>query len=237
MGKVIKPQYSQCAVEAMHYRPFEKARPGIGGAGGSGEVIQERTPETTRKADEIIREAEHRAEDIVQKAHLEATDIRDRASQSGYEEGRSEAVEEARAAMDSISNALREALDDLACLKDKILHQAEDDVVHLTTAIAKKLVCRELEQHPDAIVSIVRAALKAARSSSQITIKVSHDDLNVLNQYMSQLMEHISESSELSVEGDPTVRPGGCIVETDTNLIDMSLEARMESIDSALSNL
>ncbi len=233
--KVIKPQNKGCSVETMRYLPFE-------GAGSSEEdepvsTIPDQPPEVAQRIDEIIREAESKAEDIVQKARLEAVDIKEIAFRSGYEEGQKAAAEEARVALGSVSKALEEALDRLASLKDDILSKAEDDIVRLTVAIAEKLVCRELKQHPDAIVSIVKETISAAKGNREITIKLHHDDLMTLNQHLSGLMEHIGETRELKIEEDTAISPGGCIVETDTNLIDMSLEARIESIDEALSNL
>ena len=56
-------------------------------------------------------------------------------------------------------------------------------------------------------------------------------------QYMGELMEHISNISELSMEEDPTLIPGGCVVETDANVIDMSFEARMEHLFASFNPL
>ena len=52
---------------------------------------------------------------------------------------------------------------------------------------------------------------------------------------MKQSLEDIGRGSvSIQIEAAPELAPGGCMVETDTNLIDMSLEQRMESLFSIL---
>ncbi len=172
---------------------------------------------------------------------LEAAEVRESAFQSGYEEGREKADEEMQKMVESqlsLHQALEKGLQELALLKDTLPGQAEDDIIQLVIAIARKLVCRELKQHPDAIAAVVAEAIKSVRTGAEITIRIHPDDYATLEQHLGELKQSLESIGEdkvsIRIEEVPELTPGGCVVETDTNIIDMSLEARMESLFSVL---
>ncbi len=172
---------------------------------------------------------------------LEITGVKERAFQAGYEAGQGAAIKEMQDTVDSeleLHKTRRKALEGLASLKDTILSQAEGDIIQLVIEIARKLVCRELKQHPDAIVAVIKKAIKASRIEEEITIKIHPDDYTILEQYMSELKESLGrigrDNVSVRIEEAPELAPGGCVIETDTNLVDMSLETRMESVFSML---
>ena len=172
---------------------------------------------------------------------IEADDARKGGFQSGYEEAQEKVREEMQGIIDShtsLHEALKIALHDIASMKEMILAQAEDGIIQLVIAIAKKLLCRELEEHPDAIIDIVKKAIKESKTRDEIIIRISPGDYAILEQRMSELkqsLEHTGEeAASIRIEESADITPGGCIVETDTNIIDMSLETRMESVFSSL---
>lgn len=172
---------------------------------------------------------------------LKIAEVEGGAFRAGYEAGQGAAIKEMQDTVDSqfaLHKTLRRTLEELASLKDTILNQAEGDIIQLVMEIARKLVCRELQQHPDDIVAVVKEAIKTARIGEEITIKIHPDDYTILEQRMSELKESLGriggDNVSVRIEKAPELTPGGCIVETDTNIIDMSLETRMESVFSVL---
>ena len=237
IDRVIKSEDNIYSVETMEYMEFDEDP----GRLDDRSCPIEETPlqkmiGVQEEIDRLLREAKDKAKGIIQKANLKTHKIREEALQSGYEDGRKEAIVEMQKTLDSISNVFKKGLEDLACLKDNILSETESDIVRLTIAIAKKLACKELEQHPESIVSVVKEAIKSVKNEDKIVVKVHPDDHRALENHFSDLIELVSETSKLKLEEDTGLNTGDCIVVTDTNLIDMSLEARMESIDQLLTN-
>jgi flagellar assembly protein FliH len=262
LSGIIKSKDDSCSIKYMEYVPFDEkqsspidddgGRPGTSSTAqnsaetGSGSV----TTEAQQQMDKLVSEARNRAENIVQKAQSDAAAIKEEAFRSGYEAGQEAAIAEVQEAVDSTSRAFKAALEDIASLKDSILSRAESDIVQLTIAIAEKLVCRELKQHPDAIVTIVKEAIRAVRNADEIAVKVHPDDYVTLRQYAGDLMGDFSEqvgspfheegnipthsNACIRIEEDTALTPGGCMVVTDTSLIDMSFETRIESIIRAI---
>lgn len=243
--RVIKSKDNPHSIETMEYVPLDvQQEPPL-------VLLADKISKVQGQIDKLLSEAKREAADVVQKARLEAVNIKEEASQSGYDAGQEAAVKEMQEAVDSISMAFKSGLEDIASLKDSILSQAEDDIVQLTIAIARKLVCRELKQHPDTIVAIVKEAIKAVRNGKEITVEIHPDDYVTLKQLKSlKPSKSLNDLNDLTpgltggfntpravpirIEENSALTPGGCVVTTDTNLIDMSFEARLESIVSEI---
>jgi flagellar biosynthesis/type III secretory pathway protein FliH len=226
MDRIIKSEDRSYSIENIRYMPFEE------GASRSN-ALNELPPEKLLEIRNLINDAKDEAEEIIQKAHHEADNIREKACKSGYEDGQEKAFKEMQERMDSIHNVFKKGIEDIASLKQRILSQSENDIVRLATAIAKRLACRELQQHPDTIVAIVKEAIKTVGGEDKVVIEVHPDDHAILTKYMDELREN-PEGPVIRLEANPEVKPGGCIVVADTGLTDMSLEARMDSIDQLL---
>lgn len=234
MSKIIKaenPLSANSSVEAIKYTSLYDAGQPVDDSNGM-------TPEQMEENDKTFAVCSM----LYGLRFLEATRVREKAFQSGYEAGQGAAIKETQDIVDShlsLHEALKTGLLDMASLKDMILNQAEDDILQLVIAIAKKLVCRELKQHPDTIIDVVEKALKAVKAKEEIIIRIHPDDFLILEQHMGDLkqsLEHIGmDNVSIRIEEAPELTQGGCIIETDTNLIDMSLEVRMESVFSMLS--
>jgi flagellar biosynthesis/type III secretory pathway protein FliH len=242
MGKIIKVTENPDSVATIEYTPLgEEAALSV--SIGREEVVTVRgVSDVKQRIQQLIREAEDKAEEIIREANLEAAEIRDQALKAGYETGQETAVKEVRERIDSISRAFGEGLEGIASLKGSILARAEDDMVRLAIAIAEKLLCRELREHPDTIAIIVKEAIKTAEDKTEIIVKVNPDDYTTLKRYMGQLMEHINganagkrQNAPIKIIEDPDMTSGGCIVETETSIVDMSVEARMTAVDQLIS--
>jgi flagellar biosynthesis/type III secretory pathway protein FliH len=235
MSKIIKSKdtpNSECPIEAVEYIPLKEELSSFASVEAIAELKQRM-------------ERDERSFALCSMLYalrfLEAAEVREKALQAGYAEAKEEAAKEMQKMVNSqitLHNALEKCLQELASLKDSILDQAEGDIVQLAIAIAKKLVCRELKQHPDTIAAVVREAIKAARSGDEIKIRMHPDDCSTLEQYMGELKQSLEDigrdNVSIRIEEAPELTPGGCVVETDINLIDMSLEERMESLFSML---
>jgi flagellar biosynthesis/type III secretory pathway protein FliH len=221
MDRIIKSEDRSHSIENIRYLPFEER------------ASDQLPPEKILEIQNLISDAKDEAEDIIQKAHHEADNIREKAHKSGYEDGQEKAFKEMQERIDSIHSVFKKGIEDIASLKQRILSQSENDIVRLATAIAKRLACRELQQHPDTIAAIVKEAIEAIRGEDKIVIEVHPDDHAILTQYVDELREN-PEGPVIRMEANPDLKPGGCIIVTDTSLTDMSLEARMDSIDQLL---
>lgn len=127
-------------------------------------------------------------------------------------------------------------LNHLTEFRESIYVPCEKEMVALCLTIAKKVIHREVEVNKDVVLGSVRAALKAVVAGSEVVIRVNAKDLEVINQYKSELMKFSEGVKGVVVEGDDTIARGGCVVDTNYGEIDVTMNAILGDIEESLRN-
>jgi len=223
-------------IQTMRFTPFDNTDESIGKLDDEPEV-----PDVKYQAETIIEQARNEAQGIVINAQNEAEGIKEKAFQSGYDAGLKVAEKEISETIERMSQVFTNALKELASLKDEIVANAEGDLIELTMAIAKKLVCCELKQHPEFLINVIKEAIKTSRIENEITICINPEDRVILEQYMGELIDFLrattfNQIAKIIIEDDISLTQGGCVIITDTNIIDMTYEARLDSVIEAITS-
>lgn len=141
----------------------------------------------------------------------------------GLEEGRAQARIEHRERVER----LKALFDVLAAPLAELDAEVERAIVDLAMLVARHLVRRELKTDPGEVVAVVREAIAhlpvAARNPR---IRLNPDDLELVR----EVLAPADGEGGWRLEADPLVTRGGCLVETETSLIDATVEARLAAI-------
>lgn len=166
-------------------------------------------PQTLRKLESL--EAEARAEGYAR----------------GLEEGRAAARREQEARV----RELEALLDALAPAFAPLDEAAERELAQLAVAIARQLVRRELRQHPDEVIGVVRAALAALPSSTRhVRVHLHPDDARLVREHLAA-----PESGRAwEIVEDPLLTRGGCRVASEVSRVDARLETRLGAVIGAV---
>lgn len=152
----------------------------------------------------------------------EAIRLRDDALEAGRRQGYREGLAEWDEARRGVLHA-REALD----------AKYEAELVRLSVKVAEKIIGDELHTHPETIVSIVRECLSGIRNAQNLTLRVSSSDREEVLQQMDLLYREVGLRN-IQVVGDPSVSPGGCIVESERGIVDARLETQLRRLEEIL---
>ena len=182
-------------------------------------VVKKNVHLAQREAEDILREARSEAERIANEAEHERMLTLDAARQDGYAAG-----------LAQWNAALVKAWNSYADL----LIKGEAELVHLAVSIAKKIIGEELKTNADAMISIVREAVRVARRARMLLIQVNPDYETQVRQKIDSFRSLLAESAAITVIPDPGISPGGCIVESDIGIIDARLETQLTSLEQAL---
>ncbi|MDH4380179.1 MAG: FliH/SctL family protein [Vampirovibrionales bacterium] len=178
-------------------------------------------PERREPTDER-RRGFRRTEDqaLIATAHDEAQRIKEQAYNDGLSKGLgSVAGEVAR---------LKEQFDQLMLSRHEALSTLTDDLAPLAVEIAERLIKAELTHKGDLVLTIVKdTLLKLDRKTKTVLIKVNPHDLAMVKRNLAEHPPHHLQA-ELIVIDDTHVGIGGCVVETDSGMIDASFETRIE---------
>ena len=179
------------------------------------------------QAADLVAEATARSEAMLAEAQQEAERMRADAEAAGREAGRQEGIGQ-------LSEAVARASARLQAAEAQLVPQLGS----LAVSIARKILGRELEFAPEAVVELVKQALAdKARQRREITLRVHPDDLRILRDSRADLAEVLSRSKEIALIEDPKVERFGVIIETDAGTIDAQLETQLQVFERVLAKL
>lgn len=144
-------------------------------------------------------------------------------------EGAREGREEARGELASACAALSQALLEIAPLKEKLMHEAEEDLLKLSVAIARKVMLRELATDPRVLAGLVRGALETASAADEIAVRLNPDQYPLVAECR-ELQELAQGERSIAFKPDPAIPPAGCLVETVRGTLDAGVDAQLDDI-------
>ena len=151
---------------------------------------------------------------------------------AGFEEGRKQAEADNRKSLDELSLMI-EAVEKS---KTKILGKFEDDLIDLSTSIAKAILKQELHSDEKTMRNIILAAMEEYRHQEWIRIYVPEETASVLLKADGGIAEALSEISDsVKVVTAPNMTDGACIIETPDQVIDAGIDSQLAKIRRAVS--
>jgi flagellar assembly protein FliH len=194
------------------------------------------------KANQYLEKVRAEAAQIVAKAHQEAVAIRKQAETDGRKAGQAalERLVEERAQQQlgeqlrTLLPALQQAVEDIRHARQAWLAHWEKSAVHVAAAIAARLIRREIPQHPEITLALVREALELAAGSSQVRIHLNPADHQALSPQVHTLIQELAAVGTPEVIADGQIAPGACRVETRFGVIDQQFEAQLARIEEEL---
>jgi type III secretion protein L len=140
----------------------------------------------------------------------------------GYEEGYQEGLTQ-----------LNEHILNLNDEKKRLHHEMNQLILPLALKAAKKIVAGELKAHPETIVNIVQQALAPVMQNHRITIYVNKADKEILEAEKPRLKEKLEQVESLIIKERDDISEGGCMIETESGIINATLENQWRGIESA----
>jgi len=114
-----------------------------------------------------------------------------------------------------------------------VLQQAESLLMPLALEAARRIVA-EMPITPELVERVVREALQQAEDTAEVTIRVHPDDLALLRQYGSELLQGLPGSGPLKFVASSEVSRGGCLIQTRFGLVDARRETKLEQLQQTL---
>lgn len=152
----------------------------------------------------------------------ELTQARQTAFQDGLRRGREEAAAQVQQTVDRLTETLRE----LALMKRKIRNEAEQELVKLSLAIARRIVYRELAADPESIHGIVHAALQKLQNREIIRVRVYPAGATAVR----VAFEGLPNAAAVEIVADAALATGGILFETALGDLDASVETQLQEI-------
>lgn len=186
---------------------------------GSGATIKKDVYDAHLQAQQMVDDARLEAQLLVNEAHQQRAGITEAAWQQGYEAGLTQ--------WNEILVQARRAYDDL-------VSQSEPPLVRLAVKIAEKVIGEQLRMDPETMVAIVREALKSARRDRSLLVEVNPEHEALIRSRIASLCSSLGGDQEIRIVPNPSIPPGGCVVQSEIGIIDAKLETQLKCMEQAL---
>ena len=166
------------------------------------------------EAQSIVEAAKRRAAEL----DAESEKIRAQAREAGYDEGFGQGLADA-------SQAAVRLIEQTQMIGERLSEEA----ARLALAICSSIIGEQVRVDPNTVGKIARRALQESIVGDTVSIVVNPDDQHAIAAAQPDLKK-ISGGAQVSIEIDPSIARGGCIIRTEFGEVDATIEALVESV-------
>lgn len=171
--------------------------------------------------------------------YLQAAELvaaaKDKASQIEREAHEAYETEKRRGYQDGINEARQlqsEMLIEAQTARDQFLKHADQQLAELVMSAVKTIV-HGFDQ-TDLTLKITREALTHARHQKSVSLRVHPDQADNVSQRVQELLDGLPDIGFVEVQADPRVKYSGCLLETETGVVDASLDSQLAALEAGI---
>lgn len=189
-----------------------------------------------KNAEKIVLEAQERADQILKQAREDAEIIKmkneEEGRKQGYHEGFRQGSEEAQMKLKQTEIQLQEGL---LKEKERIIQDLEPKIVHLILNISEKILGNALKLNKQSILYLIRKGLSEVQNQDEtIIIRISEEDYFIVTESKNDILDSFGFTGRVEITKDLSLRPGGCIIETQYGNIDCGFGTQFEGLREEL---
>lgn len=162
-------------------------------------------------------------------------DIETEAYIRGFNKGEKAGFDAAGEKIEALQAMLAGAIEQLERTQKKIRQDSEKEVVELALAVSERIVRQELVTNREAIVDVVREALKKVGHQQTVVIRLNPADIQFLDPSRLPFSDPAGQTNSIRIqlEADETISSGGCLIETESGDVDARIETQLDIIKAA----
>jgi flagellar assembly protein FliH len=175
-----------------------------------------------------------KAKGIVDRAKEKAALIEREAYEAGFAQGEKDGFEMGAKKLDKVLDRTEETLKGMVSYKGEFIKLYEKEILGLISHIAEKVVHGQVKIDHTVVRETIFEAFNLVVDRSEVRIKVSPEDVEYVKEIRPTFFDRIKDLKSITIESDPSVSPGGCLMETVFGEIDARLEGQLEKIAGAI---
>jgi flagellar assembly protein FliH len=168
------------------------------------------------------------ARDLLGSAAAQAEQILVQARSQGEAEGRAEGLTAAHHEVESVLEALRQALADVAQTRAELIAALEQDAVALAFRLGEQILAGVIDVKPEVVIDVARNALRRVTDRRRVILVVNPADLEIVADSVKALQAELGGIEHCDVQADRRITRGGAILRTDAGEIDVTVESQLE---------
>ncbi len=174
--------------------------------------------------------------ELVKKAvELECNKVKEQAYKEGYEEGLRAGKEDIKnkiiGSVDEQLKRIESMVDDIIKIKDDIIKQQKLLIIKTIKNLVKWIILKEVKDDNNYIERLFNKLVLEIGRKDNFLVKVNGDNLNELSHIVDIFKEKIGNIKNIRIEQDYLMKGCGIILESETEIIDGSIDKQFEKID------
>ena len=175
-------------------------------------------------------------EENIKRKESEIETVRQKSFESGKAEGIEEQQKKIKAIIGEIEEKMKtevqkrlaEQINQELNDREKYFKSLEEDIYQTITALVKKILDAEIQTNKTLIINAIKKSLSHISQRGGITIRVSNNDFDYVNSQISLFNRHRDGTYTINIVQDEHIKTGGCLIETDSTIVDAQIEMRTE---------
>jgi flagellar biosynthesis/type III secretory pathway protein FliH len=156
----------------------------------------------------------------------------------GLVDGQRQAEETLRSEMESKLQAEREKIDKLLSSTAEQLsglyRSSEEAIVKFAFGIAERVIRKEVIADRSMVLGQIHEGLRRVLGVENVKVRVHPGDLPLVREQKSVIQAGGDSIREMIVEGDESLEPGDCVIESDMGTIDARISTQLKQIENVL---
>jgi flagellar assembly protein FliH len=151
----------------------------------------------------------------------------------GVADGEATAQQKAGALAAPVLSNFGALVRELSAARENARHQAEESMVKLSLAIARRILHREMATDPAAILGLIRSAFDRLNAREIHKLRLSPGDAQIVLDNRGDL----SIPPAVEIHSDPGLTPGSALFETSRGELDLGVQTQLEEIERGFADL
>lgn len=129
------------------------------------------------------------------------------------------------------------AISELKVARDSVIQSAESNIIELALLVAEKVIHKSVAADPTLIQTVMSDTFDKISGSDRIIFKVNPDDVEIVDAFQPTIQSRLVGVEKITIQSDPTIERGGCIIETDLGFIDVTIQEKLNLITQTFDKL
>lgn len=196
--------------------------------------IAARREETESEMQMLLAKADEEASIIIKDAKAQAQkekqEVFNKAKEDGYKDG----IKKGEKEINALKAGIEKEKQEFYAERERLIKEIEPQTVSVIITLMNKLTGVLLEDRKDIIFYLVEQALSGVNGSSSFIIRVSEGDYELMISKKDELQKSLKDGTELEIVKDVLLRNAQCMIETESRIIDCSLDVQLHNITESL---
>lgn len=178
--------------------------------------------------------AERTGQEIIRAAEDSRSEVQKQAWEEGFQTGFAEGFENFKAENEAMTGQVMSLFKELQGLRLGIFQEYENQIVKLSTLIAKKVVHNELATEKEFVLQMIRDTMSHFEGKGSVRVKVNPAEYDFIASHQSELLDFLDEDQVIKVRPESGIPAASAIIESDFSRVHLDLKKQFAEIEDRL---